>query len=315
MTISITAPARIDAVDAVDSVHSWDFGGYPYALMPLLLPDPQVRCHDGNLDAVSAQLELLRSPAATAAGPCPESVEQLYWFRWISGNQAASALWQVLDDALGLVLSEQHLEAARNAEALVDGYSALLIYAGSPTQDVYHQLLRPAMALQHRSFSGRWAQDYVPVMAKLQTLRSTYRRRPCPDVIRSLIAASKRNHRTHVAVAAKLVPGEDSLLRANDGQSLGGPTEDTVRLYDAFYSTCRVPIPRELVVEQLLHRLRASLRDVGTNGLYPAGSSSRHERPRDLWDAEVAELEEDIADVLRRAGEAAAAALRARPTA
>jgi L-tyrosine peroxygenase len=300
MTATMT-PARADA---------WSFGGYPYALMPLVLPDPGVRCHGEDIGGVVARLELLGTEAAAESDPGPDSPEQLFWFRWIIGNQAVSALWQILDDELGLVLSDEVATAARNAEALLDAYSALLIYAGTPTRDVYHRLIRPAMALQHRSFSGRWAQDYVPVMAKLQSLRSTYRLRSGPEFIDSLIGASRRNHRTHVAVAAKLVPGEDSLLRAHDGQSLGAPTEDTVRLYDAFYSTCRALVPREKVVEQLIDRLRAILRDLRANGLYPAESASQHERPPALWGDELTALEQDMIGILRRAGQAAAAALR-----
>jgi hypothetical protein len=177
----------------------------------------------------------------------------------------------MLDDELALVLAEELPTAARNAEALLETYSALLIYTGSPTREVYHRLIRPAMALQHRSFSGRWAQDYVPVMAKLQALRKAYRAQPRPELIESLISASKRNHRTHVAVAAKLVPDDDSLLRGHDGGSLAQPNPELVRLYDAFYSTVRTLVPRENVVTQFLTRLRAILWDLRTNGLYPQG--------------------------------------------
>lgn len=110
-----------------------------------------------------------------APDPAPESTDQLLWFRWIVGNQTASALWQLLDDELGLVLSEEVTTAARNASSLLDGYSALLVYAGVPTRAAYARLIRPAMALRHRSFSGRWALDYVPAMAKSHALRAAYR--------------------------------------------------------------------------------------------------------------------------------------------
>jgi hypothetical protein len=302
VTVSTTtARSREDA---------WEFGGYPYALMPLVLPDPAARCRGGDITGVEEQLRLLTTENTAEHDIRPDSVEQLYWFRWIIGNQAVSALWQVLDDELGLVLSDELPSAARNSAALLDAYSVLLIYSGTPTRDVYRRLIRPAMALQHRSFSGRWAQDYVPVMVKLQTLRATYRTRACPDVIAGLIAASRLNHRTHVAVAAKLVPGEDSLLRSNDGLSLGAATEETVRLYDAFYSTARRLVPHETVVEQLVNRLRAVLWDLRCNSLYPIESSSEHERPAELWSADITALEENFVDVVRRSGEAALAALR-----
>jgi hypothetical protein len=292
---------------------AWDYGGYPYAVVPLVLPDPGIRYHTGERGPVEEQRALLR--LETAAGPheTPESAEVLFWFRWIVSNQAVTALWQMLDDELALVLAEELPTAARNAEALLEAYSALLIYAGSPTREVYHRLIRPAMALQHRSFSGRWAQDYVPVMAKLQALRKAYRAQPRPELIESLISASKRNHRTHVAVAAKLVPDDDSLLRAHDGGSLAQPNPELVRLYDAFYSTVRTLVPRENVVTQFLTRLRAILWDLRTNGLYPQEASSRHECPMAMWMEGLTALEEDLASVLRRGGEAAIAALRLLP--
>jgi L-tyrosine peroxygenase len=293
--------------------HAWDYGGYPYAVVPLILPDPGIRYHTGERRIVEEQHSLLQME--TAAGPheTPESADVLFWFRWIIGNQAVTALWQMLDDELALVLAEELPTAARNAEALLETYSALLIYAGSPTREVYHRLIRPAMALQHRSFSGRWAQDYVPVMGKLQALRKAYRAQPRPEPIESLINASKRNHRTHVAVAAKLVPDDDSLLRAHDGGSLGQPNPELVLLYDAFYSTVRTLVPRENVASQFLTRLRAILWDLRTNGLYPQEASSRHECPMALWTEGPIALEEDLASVLLRGGEAAMASLRLLP--
>jgi hypothetical protein len=301
------------AVSSYAPTDAWSYGGYPYAVVPLVLPDPGIRYNTGERDSVEEQRELLLTE--TAAGPheTPESADALFWFRWIIGNQAVTALWQVLDDELALVLAEELPTAARNAEALLEAYSALLIYAGSPTRELYHRLIRPAMALQHRSFSGRWAQDYVPVMAKLQALRTAYRSRARPELIESLITASKRNHRTHVAVAAKLVPDDDSLLRAHDGGSLGQPNPELVRLYDAFYSTIRTLVPRESVVTQFLTRLRAILWDLRANGLYPQDASSRHECPTAMWTEELTALEEDLPAVLRRGGEAAVAALRLFP--
>lgn len=288
----------------------WDYGGYPYGLAPLVLPDPACRLDGGDLSAVEHQLELLET-ATEDAEVRPESVEQLFWFRWILGNQAAAALWQILDDELDLVLHGEVESAARNAVCLLDGYSVLLIYTCAPTRDLYMRLIRPAMARQHRSFSGRWAQDYIPVMEKLQVLRKVYRARARPEFVDQIIETAKRNHLAHVAVAAKLVPGEESLLRAHDGlASLGEPTDETVALYDAFYSTRRELVPRESIVEQLVFRLRAALRDLRTNGLYPAECDSGHERPAKLWDENLVELEERNAEILRSTAHAAAAALR-----
>jgi hypothetical protein len=307
-SVSLSAAAERRTAD-------WEFGGYPYGLMPLTLPKPGLRWCDGDRDGVRRQAALLAAEVEAPADPLPDSVDQLLWFRWIIGNQASSALWQLLDDELDLVLSEELPSAARNAAALLDGYSALLIYAGVPTQAAYHRLIRPAMARQHRSFSGRWAVDYVPVMAKLHALRGMYRGRAASAAISALIEASRVNHRVHVAVAAKLVPSDDSLLRANDGLALGRATEENVALYDAFYCTTRAVISRERVVEQLLIRIRAINRDLRTNGLYPDGSASQDERPKHLWDSKVAEVEDRVAQLLRESAEAAIGVLRQAPAA
>jgi hypothetical protein len=179
-----------------------------------------------------------------------------------------------------------------------------------PTREAYRRLIRPAMGLQHRSFSGRWAVDYVPVMAKLHALRAAYRGTPPPPDVARAIEASRVNHKVHVAVAAKLVPSDDSLLRANDGLALGVATPENVALYDAFYSTAREVCSREHVVVQLLLRIRAIRRDLRVNGLYPDGSRSEDERPGGLWDAKVSGIEARTGEVLVAAADAAIAALR-----
>jgi hypothetical protein len=304
VTLSTTAERRLS---------EWEFGGYPYGLMPLTLPAPGLRWLDGDMSGVRRQQELLDADAGAAPYPAPESTDQLLWFRWIVGNQTASALWQLLDDELGRVLSEELPTAARNASALLDGYSALLVYAGVPTREAYARLIRPAMALQHRSFSGRWALDYIPVMAKLHALRAAYRGASAPVEITKLIEASRINHKVHMAVAAKLVPSDDSLLRANDGLALGKATDSNVALYDAFYVTARAVVSRERVVEQLLLRVRTIIRDLRANGLYPDGSASQNERPEQLWDAKVADIESRAGQTLHVAALAAVAALRQSP--
>ncbi len=60
-----------------------------------------------------------------------------------------------------------------------------------------------------------------------------------------MVEASRINHKVHMAVAAKLVPSDDSLLRANDGLALGRTTDSNVALYDAFYDTTRSVVFRE----------------------------------------------------------------------
>lgn len=302
--------ALFNSTSATSRVDTWDFGGYPYGLAPLVLPDPSVRLDSGDPSPVERQLELMAA-ASDDPGIRADSIDQLFWFRWILGNQAVAALWQILDDELELVLRAQFEPAARNAVVLLDGYSVLLIYAGTPTRHLYARLIRPAMARQHRSFTGRWAQDYIPVVEKIRVLRNRYRAQARPDFIDALLHASKRNHLAHVAVAAKLVPDDDSLLKANDGRGvLGEPTEETASLYDSFYSTKRELVPREHIVEQLISRLRAAMRDIRTNGMYLEECDSRSERPPELWGDDLVELEESHVGIFHETARSAAAALQ-----
>ncbi len=78
------------------------------------------------------------------------------------------------------------------------------------------------------------------------------------------------------AATTKPVPSDDSLLRANDGPALGRATDSNVALYDAFYVTTRSVVSCERVVEQLLLRTRAMMRDLrAKNGLYRLAPPAR----------------------------------------
>ena len=91
------------SIATISCVDTWDYGGYPYGLAPLVLPAPACRLDGGDLSAVEHQLELMET-AVEDPEVRAESVEQLFWFRWIVANQAVAALWQILDDELDLVL-------------------------------------------------------------------------------------------------------------------------------------------------------------------------------------------------------------------
>lgn len=295
--------ALTDARPTVD----WDFGAYPYALETLVLPDPAARLRGGEPGPAPSALDL----AGTSAVAPADSPEELFWFRWITGHQAVFALWQLLDDELELVLTDTVEGAAVRATALLDAYSALLVYTGSPSREVYNGLIRPAMMLQHRMFSGRWAADYVAIPPKLRALRARFRRgTPTPAAIADLNRAGKRNHRVHMATAAKLVPDGDSLLRSGDAVAHGMPTEENTRLYDSFFATHRALTPRSAVIAQLMRRLHAILLDLRINELYPQAWCSPAECPEELTGGELAVFSDRIELLLTEAGRTAAALCR-----
>ncbi|MFJ8311907.1 MULTISPECIES: L-tyrosine 3-hydroxylase [unclassified Streptomyces] len=264
------------------------FGTYPYALESIVLPYPGTRTRGRAEHIRVPHADVLRETAFSRPLPPPATPEELYWFRWITGHQAVFALWQLIDDELELVVNDGVESAAARATSLIHAYSVLLVYTGSPTRELYERLIRPAMMLQHRSFSGRWARDYAAIPPRLRSLRARYRQTEAPDAIAELNRAGRLNHQVHMAIAAKLIPDGDSLLRAGDGAAaLGAPTEDTSRLYDSFFATHRALRTRREVIAQLARRLRVILLDLHSNGLYPTASSSAAECPAELRDGDL----------------------------
>lgn len=297
------------AVQDAAPAQGWDFGAYPYALEPLALPEPgaRVRGTGGGADELAAELGELGQLSADHALPLPTSPEELFWFRWITGHQAVFALWQLLDDELDLVVNDSVERAASRAGTLMDAYSSLLVYTASQPRSVYDRLVRPAMMLQHRMFSGRWAQDYAPIPPRLRTLRARFRRNTAaPAGIAELNRAGKLNHALHMVIANKLVPNGESLLREGDAAAFGSPSEETTRLYDAFFATHRTLVPRSEVVAQLLRRLRAILLDLHRNGLYPEQWCDAAEIPEKLSSGELAVFSDRMVPILIEAGQTAA---------
>ncbi|MFF7635270.1 hypothetical protein ACFZB9_19255 [Kitasatospora sp. NPDC008050] len=286
----MTSPTLVDEVGATQE---WAFGSYPYGLESLVLPEPGAMIRDRSRHAPTYRTGLWQELALLDPLPQPTTAEELYWFRWITGHQAVFALWQLIDDELDLVLDNGSPSAATRAARMMDAYSVLLVYTGSSSRELYEQLIRPAMMLQHRSFSGRWARDYATIPPRLRTLRARYRKQPdAPTAIVELNRAGRLNHQVHMAIAAKLVPNGDSLLRSGDGlAALGSPTEEAARLYDAFFVTQRAERTLPEVVDQLLHRLRVILLDLHSNGLYPPRSSGPAESPTDLGSADLGSTE------------------------
>ena len=272
MTEPTVASTTINIAASIPGIG--EFGGYPYGLEPLFLPDPDVpNLPDlAGLSAISAaayrHIETLARqshssmPVVTQADPT-----ELFWFRWITGHQVSFLLWRLM----ACLLKDEAAESQHTEQLIpslchyIRGYSAMLIYAGSCPQEIYQRLIRPSMYLQHHSFSGSWAPDYRPV-------RNLLRGRWAPASDIPALARELQLHRlVHDKVATYLVPYGGSLL-----QITGQHRQDTQllhQLYDNYFLTIRASQSREAIVDQLLRRLVAITQDILTNTVHPLESA------------------------------------------
>lgn len=260
----------IPVLTAVPQSGEWDYGGFPYGIEPLTLPEvteaiaggPPVY---GYTQFCTGLRQLVSAPAPVTAVEPAESPAQLYWFRWVTGHQVTFILWRLVAHALSIpgpdVIHTENAVAA--ATRLTRGFNAMLWYSSSVPPAVYNEVIRPRMYHQHRAFSGSWAPDFAPVCR-------LYRGRQLPGAgpaASSLRVEVKRYRRLHRAVAARLVPDGMSLLQE------ASTTCDRIRpdiraaLYDNFFLTTRGEAGFAVVVAQLVRRLDAVSRDAVTNGI------------------------------------------------
>ncbi|MEU4876734.1 hypothetical protein [Streptomyces sp. NPDC021608] len=295
---------------------AWEFGDFAYGLEPLTLPPVGHATVSSALvpsalppcrpDHVLIRLRLL---AEGGKPDLPDSFsdsadDQLFWFRWITGHQITFLIWHLMGQILERNSEREIPDRASLArlETYAYGYCAMLLYTGSCPIDLYQSLIRPRMYLQHRSFSGTWASDFVPV-------RGLFRGRGvarggAPEA--AGLARAVDVHKTiHDGIAARLVPEGRSLLQQSIKETAVRPSERTAILYDNFFMTLRAPVNGDGITSQLLRRLDAVASDVAARGLYPLGHGG-DERPKELRSAEVAHCENRIGHILCEVGEAAA---------
>ncbi|MEW2526417.1 hypothetical protein [Streptomyces sp. NPDC047071] len=276
-------------VTTATRVAEWDFGAYPYGLEPLHLPEPDDLDRDEPDAAADAALEhaARRLGHATAWLSQEEihladrdTLDDVFWFRWITGHQISFLLWHLMARVLAR-LPEPEPEPGPPSDApstgaellagLAEGYNAMMLYTSSCTRDSYERVIRPAMHRHHHGFSGSWAPDYRPVR------RLFHGRVPgTADGLGNsqLEEALRVNHVVHGAVAARLVPGSESLLQQSVGEMRLQDRAVRSVFYDHFFLTVRRPVTERQVLDQLLRRLRAALIDVSLNGLYPYGEQT-----------------------------------------
>ncbi|WP_153536331.1 hypothetical protein [Streptomyces sp. RB17] len=290
----------------------WDFGDFPYGLEPLTLPEPPhrpVADVPDVLRAGPASGPATAPPACPRTGPAPglpELAHQLFWFRWITGHQVTFAVWQLLGHALHQAHARPDPAPSLTAMAdLTRAYTAMLLYTSSCPKDVYGDVIRPSMFLQHRGFSGTWAPDFAPVR---QVLRG--RKLPWQDTPEGTLLADEVRlyHLVHSGVAAKLVPSGRSLLQENAHTARPNHPRLQALVYDNYFLTLRADVPTAEVVGQLRRRLAAVRVDVSVNGLYPGLTPQEDAAlPEELRSESARACERDFTAVLERADGLAAA--------
>lgn len=299
---------------AEPSIDAWDYGDFPYGLEPLALPPVGHAAvvsagpyEVPDCDPVPALLNL-RELAARGTHTEPDedgepTVDQLFWFRWITGHQVTFLIWRLMGGLLDQAAAGEPLNADLLArlETYADGYCAMLLYTGSCPREVYHSLIRPRMFLQHRSFSGTWSPDFTPVRG---LFRGRGPMRSQAAEVAGLARAVQLHKVIHEGIAARLVPEGESLLQKAREEVTVRPSPRTALLYDNFFLTVRAEAGDRELVAQLMRRLLAVGLDLGRHGLYPMGPADE-EWPEHLRTTAVLGCEARMNHLLYEIGEAA----------
>jgi len=196
--------------------------------------------------------------------------------RWWLGHQASFVTWRLIARALTGILRSPVDAAEQSARAriLYDAYSALFVYASSCGPQTYRRVLRPAMRDADPAFTGRWARDYAVLPPLLRAVK-----RHCPEsTVAPIVGAVRLNHRVHLSVAQRLVPGGHSLLRET-GRAHEQPAPDDFARFDRFFHTERGPMCYAGLLTQYLDRLGGIVEDIERNGLFlEDGDAPSHSR-------------------------------------
>jgi L-tyrosine peroxygenase len=168
-------------------------------------------------------------------------------YRWVLGHHLVFCVWRLMCDYSSPTGSEDALADLHNA------YSALLLYAGSCTEEVYAAGIRARMAACHPGFSGMWARDYERVHQLLGQV--------LPAAGRRLKRAVRFNRLVHIAVAKRLVPSGGS-LRRDSGNQASVTTDAERNLLDSFFLIERAVVCRHEFADQLMCRIILALTDL-----------------------------------------------------
>jgi hypothetical protein len=244
---------------------------------PFALPEPDARptvCPDAERAAevcgrsVEADLHLLRQ-AALGVRPdalrAPDDNDDRTRYRWMVGHHGAFAAWRCLRDALRAAVDGTGPpdQAVRTAARMYDVYSVLFLYTGSCSAERYEATVRPEMMSRDPAFSGQWQRDYEGIPELVKRVRAMRSRR----IAAPLTQAARLNHRVHMAVAKKLVPEGESLLKQAGGKTGASPSQAQRDLCDDYFAVRRQPVCEYTFAAQFIRRLAQVLCDISAHGL------------------------------------------------
>ena len=212
---------------------------------------------------------------AVALPAAPAEPSALARHRWVLGHQLSFCVWRLMCENLAAGAAAGRDELSRGA-LLFDVYSALLIYTGSCTPEIYHTAVRPWMTATSPAFSGTRARGYERVLTVVggpggQVFRDAPE--PARPEIGAVRAAMAANRRVHMAMAMRLVPSGQSLLREAGRRPDGPPTDPERAILDAFFRTEYRPTCRTAFASQVWDRVTAALTDLTRSPLPPAYDS------------------------------------------
>jgi hypothetical protein len=296
------SPRPETAALALPRLRTWDYGDFPYGLEPLTMPapgDPWLSDDSTGIDLRDCYLSLLG--ADLQADPVkPDELEQLFWFRWVTGHHVSFILWRLLAGVLHARDNGEigESEAAEAIVVYVRAYSAMLLYTASTTSSVYADTIRPSMHRMHSAFSGTWSADYAPVRSFLRGRRVA---ETVPGQVEDVLREIRLSRRVHADIGARLVADGRSLLQRQMDDTPRYQPQAWSTIFDCFFLTVRAPASCHDLVAQMLRRCKAVLMDLATNGLYPASADYRDLTSGDGRASDVLACEEDMSAIVLRA--------------
>lgn len=259
-----------------------DTAGVELVKLRLPMPaSPYKECYCGVTP--DSEMDSLLLAGDSRQNPLAAGHEEAHaWGRWMLGHHLSFCAWRLLCDCLHRALSGHGRAGMDDVDGdfgyiaeLFDTYSALLLYSGSFTSEVYEAVVRARMALAHPAFSGLWSRDYAMVHALTRQLEST------AGLGKNLKTRIKFNRLVHMSLANRLVPKGHS-LRRQSGYAHNVITEPERETLDTFFLTRRVDICRHEFVDQLHQRNALALADLASR---PIAMKNGHESVNQFQEA------------------------------
>lgn len=245
------------------------FGDYRYGTEILMMPQPDEPFLPVHQE--ETKNEWIDQPCDFMPDETGEiNSENQFWFRWITGHQMMFILWRQLTTAMQQTVHHMDDEYMDHCTQIMDGCSVIFEYTGFMPQDFYLENIRTFMALAHKGFSGFWAADYkyIPKLTR-QLMQAKYAGK-LAQAQKGFKESYMLGHKIHMAVAKKLVPGGDSLLKnaKKEGHNFTRAKEHHYMHYDFFFLVHRQLVTATQFKVSTEKRKQVIIEDLANNNLY-----------------------------------------------